>query len=221
MEIDILILRLKSNRNMKINGAKLRGYFATAYNDRKLFHHHDGDSFIYRYPLVQYKVIGKTPTIVAIQEGVKEVTSLYADMNSIMIDSTRYDVYEKSMAIKKQEIGESDKFFHYRFITPWFALNQKNYRSYRELSSRAEKEEFLSRILVGNILSLSKSLGYTVRKRLKCAINVKSRGSMLKNVKIMVFSGKFAVNFRLPDYIGLGKSVSRGFGTIKRLEQCN
>ena len=25
------------------------------------------------------------------------------------------------------------------------------------------------------------------------------------------------VNFELPDYIGLGKSVSRGFGTIKRV----
>jgi hypothetical protein len=32
------------------------------------------------------------------------------------------------------------------------------------------------------------------------------------------FKGMFAVNFELPDYIGLGKSVSRGFGTIKRLK---
>jgi hypothetical protein len=31
------------------------------------------------------------------------------------------------------------------------------------------------------------------------------------------FKGTFAVNFELPDYIGLGKSVSRGFGTIKRV----
>jgi hypothetical protein len=39
------------------------------------------------------------------------------------------------------------------------------------------------------------------------------------------FKGAFAVNFELPDYIGLGKSVlsgvegsvSRGFGTIKRI----
>jgi len=28
------------------------------------------------------------------------------------------------------------------------------------------------------------------------------------------FLGKFQVNFNIPDYLGLGKSVSRGFGTI-------
>jgi len=31
------------------------------------------------------------------------------------------------------------------------------------------------------------------------------------------FKETFAVNFELPNYIGLGKSVSRGFGTIKRI----
>ena len=30
------------------------------------------------------------------------------------------------------------------------------------------------------------------------------------------FFGTFQVNFNLPDYIGLGKSISRGFGTIKK-----
>ena len=30
------------------------------------------------------------------------------------------------------------------------------------------------------------------------------------------FVGKFKVNFKIPDYLGLGKSVSRGFGTIKK-----
>ena len=39
----------------------------------------------------------------------------------------------------------------------------------------------------------------------------------LKGVRMVGFKGTFAVNFELPDYIGLGKSVSRGFGTIKRV----
>lgn len=33
---------------------------------------------------------------------------------------------------------------------------------------------------------------------------------------MMGFKGTFAVNFELPDYIGLGKSVSREFGTVVR-----
>lgn len=31
------------------------------------------------------------------------------------------------------------------------------------------------------------------------------------------FKGTFVVNFELPDLIGLGKSVSRGFGTVRRI----
>jgi hypothetical protein len=33
------------------------------------------------------------------------------------------------------------------------------------------------------------------------------------------FEGTFAVNFELPDLIGLGKSVSRGFGTVKQVQR--
>ncbi len=31
------------------------------------------------------------------------------------------------------------------------------------------------------------------------------------------FLGTFSVNFEIPDYWGIGKSVSRGFGTVKRV----
>ncbi len=30
------------------------------------------------------------------------------------------------------------------------------------------------------------------------------------------FMGTFSVNFEIPDYWGIGKSVSRGFGTVVR-----
>jgi len=32
------------------------------------------------------------------------------------------------------------------------------------------------------------------------------------------FLGKFSVNFEIPDYWGIGKAVSRGFGTVKRVD---
>jgi len=34
---------------------------------------------------------------------------------------------------------------------------------------------------------------------------------------MLTFGGGFVCNVQLPDYIGLGKSVARGFGTITRL----
>ena len=35
-------------------------------------------------------------------------------------------------------------------------------------------------------------------------------------VPMLGFIGTFSVNFEIPDYWGVGKSVSRGFGTVKR-----
>ena len=35
------------------------------------------------------------------------------------------------------------------------------------------------------------------------------------------FLGTFSVNFEIPDYWGIGKSVSRGFGTVKREQREN
>lgn len=40
-----------------------------------------------------------------------------------------------------------------------------------------------------------------------------------KGNKFIGFMGNFKVNFELPDYIGLGKGVSRGFGTVRRIMQ--
>jgi len=45
-------------------------------------------------------------------------------------------------------------------------------------------------------------------------INLLECNVSLKGVAMMGFKGSFAVNFNLPDYIGIGKSVSRGFGTV-------
>lgn len=41
----------------------------------------------------------------------------------------------------------------------------------------------------------------------------------LKGTPMLGFLGDFSVNFEIPDYWGIGKSVSRGFGTVKRVQE--
>ncbi|MFQ6084425.1 MAG: CRISPR-associated endonuclease Cas6, partial [Candidatus Aminicenantia bacterium] len=65
--------------------------------------------------------------------------------------------------------------------------------------------------------SMSKSLGYTVPEPIKANItNLREVKIYLKGIPMIGFLGTFSVNFNIPDYWGLGKSVSRGFGTIKK-----
>ena len=39
----------------------------------------------------------------------------------------------------------------------------------------------------------------------------------LKDDKVTGIRGEFMANFEIPELMGLGKSVSRGFGTVSRL----
>ena len=38
-----------------------------------------------------------------------------------------------------------------------------------------------------------------------------------KGIPVMGFTGEFRVNFKIPDFFGLGKGVSQGFGVVKRV----
>ena len=77
----------------------------------------------------------------------------------------------------------------------------------------------MEKILIGNLISISKSLGYTVPEPIHVTIhNLKEVKTSLKRTPMLGFLGTFSVNFEIPDYWGIGKSVSRGFGTVLKVE---
>jgi hypothetical protein len=201
---------------MKGSSVQLRGFFATKFNEYALLHQHNTDKFIYNYPLVQYKMINKTPTVIGINEGADVLTEIYDQYDVIKLNNNIYEIIERGISYKNEEFGLSDKFHTYSFETPWFALNQENFTDRYKRIDTAEQKKLLRKTLIGNILSMSKSLGYTVPEQIKCETNLHPGSGRLKGIEIATFKGEFMVNFLIPDYLGLGKSVSRGFGTVKR-----
>src|SRR5699024_2155508 len=107
----------------------------------------------------------------------------------------------------------------YNFQTLWMALNQRNYVKYLK-ASQAEKEDMRNSIIIGHILSFFRNMDIELQhnEQLMRKMKDKEKMSNYKGQKMMAFSGNFIVNALLPDGIGLGKSVSRGFGTIKKKE---
>ncbi|AKB25590.1 hypothetical protein MSMTP_2121 [Methanosarcina sp. MTP4] len=218
MKVKTLTLTLVPDRKVGTNASKLRGFFATRFNEYILLHQHNCDKVIYMYPLVQYKILNGIPLVFGINEGVEVLQEIYNKYDKIKLDESTYEIMEKKVSFKEQEFGLSDKFHTYSFETPWFALNQENFTDRYKKMDLYEQKELLQRTLVGNILSMSKSLGYTVPGQIKCETNVQPGVGKMKGVQIATFRGEFMVNFLIPDYFGIGKSVSRGFGTVKR---CN
>ncbi|WP_442892828.1 CRISPR-associated endonuclease Cas6 [Emticicia sp. 17c] len=54
------------------------------------------------------------------------------------------------------------------------------------------------------------------QERIIAQINVSEHETQLKNKIMLAFAGEFTTNALLPDGVGIGKSPSRGFGTIKK-----
>ncbi len=126
------------------------------------------------------------------------------------------NTFEKKISINNDDYGITNDYIKYEFLSPWIALNQKNIDEYRK-SNDMEREEILKKVLIGNVISMSKGLNYTVNDKVKCWLNLEKREVNIKNIKHVAFIGEFKVNFNIPDYFGIGKNVSKGFGTIKRV----
>lgn len=200
---------------------KLRGYFGNLFKEHSplLHNHYEDGTFRYRYPQVQYKVIDKTPTLVGILEGSELLTQLFLKINEIDIEGLKYQVHSKNISQENVNCGYSNEIHEYQFKTLWYALNQANYKEYSQLKNQAEKEAMLNRILIGQMLSFFTNIELQLKpeERLMTKVKVSERSSQLKGNRLIVFKGSFVSNAILPNHIGIGRSVSRGFGSIERI----
>ena len=201
---------------------KLRGYFGDFFREHSpLLHNHYADgTFRQKYPLVQYKVLGRVPTLVGLGEGADLLVQLFLSIRELDIDGYRYDVLAKHIRHEKAPVGMSDELHRYRFETLWMALNQENYREYTHLDGASRRQQ-LGRILKNNLLAFLKAAGAHQFDMPRILVNLNLREEVttqFKNQTMLGFTGEFVANVNLPDGVGLGKSVARGFGTIRRLD---
>ena len=200
---------------------KLRGYFGHLFKEHSplLSNHYEDGSLRYRYPLVQYKVINSTPMLIGLNEGGELLTQLFLKINQLDINGKNYQIKSKNISSTNCDIGFSENLQEYKFETLWLALNQKNYQKYSILKDEAEKDNMLKSILVGHVLSLFRNTGVELdqNQRLMAKLNVKQKQTKFKDKTMLAFTGDFIINANLPNSLGLGKSVARGFGSIKNV----
>jgi len=219
MEFRVMIITFNDNKLNSDAAPKIRGNFANMFPQYPELHYHIEESkLLYKYPLIQYKILEKIPMILGIDKGCDILKDIYDKVNVLKIGSKEaQDIWERSIKISTGSFELTEKRNTYSFLTPWLALNEKNYEKYQKLGEWIKRKELLKKILIGNIISMSKSLGYTVPEPIKANINkLKEVQTSLKGTPMLGFLGTFSVNFEIPDYWGIGKSVSRGFGTVAR-----
>lgn len=197
--------------------AELRGFFAAKFTEYTELHRDEADTFIHRYPVVQFKIIDDVPTVTGINEGAEFLKEICDESREIRPGAETCPIVGRGIAIKDEEFGISDTIRSYEFLTPWLAFSQENFRKFYKLKGKEERDGFVRKILIQNIGSLSKSLGYEVPAPITCTTNLHFQKDRIGDVSDMTFTGKFQANFLIPDYLGIGKSVSHGFGTVQQI----
>jgi hypothetical protein len=195
----------------------------TMENANILFHNHEEGKYRYAYPLIQYKRIHKYAAIVCIGEGTEAIGAFFSSCNfDINIGNKQMKLEIDSVKAYQVITQIWDSQFSYR-INKWLPLNQENYERYTSIEILAEKYAMLEKILVGNILSFAKGIGIRLEQQVVCKITDISDQYILKykNVDMTAINARFKCNFSIPDYIGLGKGVSLGFGTVTRNDNTN
>ncbi len=187
------------------------------------FHNHfpDGSSQ-YHYPRVQYKRENQMPIMICFGEAFQPGQDLVADdkFPQLKLRDHKNELALEAYEVKKYPLGITDDMSQLYSIRNWQALNQHNYREYQELESLRDIIYFLEPKLIGNILSFAKAVNWHIAEKIQLEITQMRPTQHInyKGVRVFAFNFVFRTNVLLPDHIGLGKGVSRGFGNIRKID---
>lgn len=210
------------NRISNLDIPKFRGaVIGKMENPDVIFHHHlDDDKYLKAYPLIQYKTINQHAAFFCIEEGTSKIHEfLKLDNWDMRIGETQHQIKLDSIKANEYLIQAWDKYFHYR-ISNWLPLNKENYQAYQNATGSDEKLFILEKVLRGNILSMGKGVDCHFDKEVKVNIEtiVREKTQQFKEIKLHAIDAVFRTNVFLPNYMGLGKGVSIGFGVVNSVK---
>lgn len=216
----IRILNIRFNGKLQRHELpQFRGAVAQkAGREHVLFHNHKGEKLRHRYPLIQYKIHSGRPAVSCIEQGVDEIHHFFSQPDwTVRIGQRTQELSIEKLHVNQITLQVWDKQFRYTLIN-WLALNPANFKKYNEIKNEQEQKQFLAKLLTGNILSFAKGVDWHIDKQVETKIEQITRRKILrhKGVKLTAFDLDFSSNVFLPDFIGLGKGASHGFGTIKQ-----
>jgi hypothetical protein len=154
-------------------------------------------------------------------EGVENIYKLFSSKDWIInLKGDQVELKIDKLELDNINLNVWNNQYNYR-ITNWIALNTINFQKFLSINALKERCNMLERILVGNIISFAKGVEWTIESEIIVNISdiVNIRDIKYKGVPLVSFDVDFDCNVFLPNYIGLGKSVSHGYGILKMIKK--
>ena len=210
-----VLATLITDKPVKKTAYQVKGVFMRHYPDLDIIPMLNGTyRDRYLYPRVQVKILNEQIYIIGVGDGSDCVLQLIDNISTLDFGNITFEVNDKNIIDMTDQFQQTDQLIRYRFVTPWVALNQTTGRKYRALNN-SERVNFLNKLLGQNIVFIAKELGVDMEDKVFTKVNLTSLfPKPVDENNWGSFSGKFSTNFNLPNYIGLGNGITRGYGAI-------
>ncbi len=196
---------------------EFRGAVIAALDQKRLlFHNHDEQGLRYAYPLIQYKVLDGKAAIVATGEGIDQLAELLVVGRHELTVGHQHMTLEVEQVLPLQyQLQVWDQLWHYRVLR-WLPLNSEHYRQYQSLESLPQRVAMLQDIMRGNILAMGKGLGVRFDRRVEVLLTGLDQPRLVrvKGTQVMSFNAQMRCNVNIPQFLGLGKHSSLGYGVV-------
>jgi len=215
MILPVFTLTLEPENPLQFSFDELRAFFYNNLAEYTPLHQGSTTVYLHRYPVIQCKQITGVLMVVGISQGADFLQEIAKGKKEFRTGENTCTIAGRDPEIRNEVFSISDTIHTYEFLTPWHALNQQNAKKFYDLKGKPERDAFMQKILTGNIRTLAKSIDYDIPEPLVCESRVRFKRERIHHENVMVFVGTFRTNLRIPDYLGVGQSVSAGFGTIR------
>lgn len=213
--VKTVMARLVTDKPVRKTPYQVKGVFMRQYPDLEVIPLLDGryrERFL--YPRVQVKILNEQIYIIGIGEGADPVQELIEQFEFLDFGNITFQVVDVDVESYTDHFRPIHRLIRYRFITPWVALNQTTGSRYRFLNN-VERVGFLNRLLGQNIVFLAREMGLELTDQVFTKVNLTSLFPRpVDENNWGAFSGEFRTNFILPNYLGLGNGITRGYGAI-------
>ena len=217
-DIKTTVLRLSTDKPVRKTPYQVKGVFIKKHASEPITPMLDGT---YRkkfsYPRVQVKILNEQIHIIGINEGVEPVLSIPDKIKELDFGNITFTINDFEEEAFEQQFVLSGTAVKYSFLTSWAALNHVTGNKYRSTPFK-KKKSYLNKLLGINLIFLAKEMGVPIEKGIYTKVEIPNlHPKSIDDNKWKSFKGNFKTNIILPNYIGLGNGITRGYGTINGL----
>ena len=214
-EVGTVSVRIFTDKPVRKTPYQVKGVMMNQFPNEEIVPMLDGS---YRqkflYPRVQVKILNEQIYIVGINEGVDSIKAIAKKMDFLDFGNITFQVLDNEIEEHKNRFQPVSKLIRYRFVTPWVALNQTTGYRYRNLNN-ADRVNFLNRLLGQNIVFMAREMGMELKENIFTKVTLSSLfPRQVDENNWGAFDGEFRTNFVLPNYLGIGNGITRGYGTL-------